>query len=98
MEKEELVGRIDTNIEKIIEHFTEVLQYLISDTVDECEELHNLLFAKRRIIELIDAVYEIHHYLVRLKYMGAGESKEGKKAECAAFDSLFARLNKNVGF
>jgi hypothetical protein len=100
MEKEELVDKIDAGIEKIIEHFTEVLQYLISDTVDECEELHNLLFAKRRIIELIDSAHEIHHYLTRLKYMEAGDWKGRRveqRTEAVSFDGLFAELNKSMG-
>lgn len=99
MERIEMARNIESRIEKIVEDFMEVLQYLRTNNADECEELQNLLFASCRVAEIIDSSLEIHHYLIRLKYLEANAHKEeveNKNKVDTGFKRLFNELNRDV--
>lgn len=96
MERAEVVKAIETGVEKMLEDFSEALQYLRSEGADECDEMQNLLFASRRIIELTDSSLGIYHSLIRLKYLGAGmQSPDGEERHAGAgFWRLFDGLRQ----
>ncbi|AFN82799.1 hypothetical protein EROM_040300 [Encephalitozoon romaleae SJ-2008] len=100
MEKIELVKSIEANAERILEDFTEILQYLRSEGSDKCDEVQNLLFATRRVVNLVDSALEIYHYLIRLKYLTADiqrfETKESGDGD-KMLEELFGELNSNLG-
>ncbi|KAG5859843.1 hypothetical protein KMI_04g06500 [Encephalitozoon hellem] len=100
MERIELVKSIEANAERILEDFTEILQYLRSEGSDRCDEVQNLLFATRRMVDLIDSALEIYHYLIRLKYLTADtqrpETAESRDRD-KMLEEMFGELNSNLG-
>ncbi|CAD25221.1 hypothetical protein [Encephalitozoon cuniculi GB-M1] len=100
MERIELVKGIEANAERILEDFTEILQYLRSGGSDKCDEVQNLLFASRRTVDLIDSALEMYHYFVRLKYLTADVEKPeamDKRDGGKMLANMFGELNANLG-
>lgn len=98
MERAEIVRNIETKVEKILEDFIEVLQYLRASDCDESDELQNLLFANRRMIELVDSSLEIYHYLIKLKYSTNHVHKPTTNRNVSlGFDQLFEEMASRMG-
>ncbi|KAM0671934.1 hypothetical protein CWI42_040780 [Ordospora colligata] len=101
MDRIDLVTAIDENIEKVLENFSETVQYLKVRGLGRCDEMHNLLFANRRIADLVDSVFEIYHYLIRLKYLQAGTKRQKQITASSAgrkrFRMLFKKFDLNLG-
>lgn len=100
MERTELVKSIEACVERALDDFAEALQYLKTGGSDKCDEAQSLVFASRRMVDLVDCVLEMHHCLVRLKYLTTDVQRpeaDRRRDGGGLLDKLFEELNLRLG-
>ncbi|WUR02430.1 uncharacterized protein VNE69_01367 [Vairimorpha necatrix] len=90
MHEFDIVSKINTNLDKIMENFIETL--LIIKRKDN--DMKGLFFAKRRIISIIEIVLEIYEGLKKLREIN--KMTEYKKTEEEEKNLFIQFLNNNL--
>lgn len=97
MNKRECRKNINNLLERITEDLTEILAYTKVNEGTKLSEMQALVFAKRRMVDLLEQVQLIFRNLVILKYLHMAENRTpAKKKEAGGFDDLFRRFGQDA--
>lgn len=93
--KKDCVKNINLSIEKVLENFTEIVEHLRVQKASKLDEMKSLVFSKKRMCELTEAIEIIFQNLVQLKLIHRNfHLKYEKIVPENGFESLFKRLKE----
>lgn len=86
------VKNINISIEKIIDNIVDMLCFLKVNESTKMSEMKSVVFAKHKMLSLVEHVHNIFKELIALKYIGKRHEYVFENEDKDAFSDLFKRL------